>query len=308
MKKFIKYCILFLMPIGLSAVLFEIFLRQIPNPYTYKYEWMQEHADEVETLVFGSSHAMYGIRPEYLSGKAFNLAFESQVLAYDDFLLEYSAPKYKKLKTVILPISYFTFFLRFEDEPHWYKARYHHIYMDCKIHPYSLRYNFELGHYMTAKKKFYDFVKKVRDNKPMLIIDQYGWGTIYKHNPARVKIWSKPTNGKKIWETAKDWSHVDEIMVSFERIAEFCKSRNIQLVLITTPTWKSYYENLDKAQLEKMYDLIHEECEKYHLVYLDYLRDSRFTETDFHDVSHLSDVGAAKFTKILNEDIRNIGE
>ena len=40
-----------------------------------------------------------------------------------------------------------------------------------------------------------------------------------------------------------------------KELANFCKKRNIQLILVTTPCWHSYYDHLDKKQLAKMYEL-----------------------------------------------------
>jgi hypothetical protein len=40
--------------------------------------------------------------------------------------------------------------------------------------------------------------------------------------------------------------------------------------------------------------------------YVDYLKDHRFEANDFYDSNHLSDVGAIKFTKILDNDINSL--
>ena len=88
-------------------------------------------------------------------------------------------------------------------------------------------------------------------------------------------------------------------------IAEFCKKRNIQLILITTPCWHSYYERLHQDQLTKMYEITHRFQKEYDLLYFDYLKDPRFHIKDFYNNSHLSDIGAIKFTEILNEDIKS---
>lgn len=88
-----------------------------------------------------------------------------------------------------------------------------------------------------------------------------------------------------------------------EQIIKLCKEKEIRLVLITTPCWHSYYDNLSDNQLNKMYSIIHELQQKYDLPYFNYLKDKRFTEEDFFNGSHLSDVGEKKFTIILNKDI-----
>ena len=53
-----------------------------------------------------------------------------------------------------------------------------------------------------------------------------------------------------------------------------------------------------------MYELTRQFQQANNLIYLDYLKDPRFIANDFFDSNHLSDIGAEKFTKILNEDIK----
>jgi len=86
-------------------------------------------------------------------------------------------------------------------------------------------------------------------------------------------------------------------------IALFCQNKGIRLILVTTPAWHDYYDKLDQEQLLKMYELTHKLQKEFNLPYLDYLKSPLFGEDDFFDADHLSDVGAEKFTKILNRDI-----
>ena len=91
-----------------------------------------------------------------------------------------------------------------------------------------------------------------------------------------------------------------------KELVDFYKSRNIQLVLITTPCWYSYYDNLNKEQLDKMNELTNRFKNEFDVPYFDYLKDPRFEADDFYDSNHLSDVGAIKFTKILDNDINSL--
>lgn len=91
------------------------------------------------------------------------------------------------------------------------------------------------------------------------------------------------------------------------KIADFCRKRHLELVLVTTPAWHSYYENLDPIQAEMTDSLIGVLRDQYGLHYLDYMRDKRFTADDFYDADHLSsDVGARKFTDILIRDLSTL--
>ena len=278
-------------------------LRQVPNPYKYKFEWMQKNAEDVEVLVLGSSHTFYGIRPEFLDGKAFNLANGSQGTKEDLFLLEYWADRYKKLQTVIYPISFTTWFVEqeLEDNIEAYRCRYYTIYMDCNLYPALPYYNFELADYRTAKEK----TTKLFSSEKDLGYDEYGWGTTYKLSKKKMNMWNDGTEAEAAVRrhTAKTWDHIDRNYARMKKLANFCKKRNIQLILVTTPCWHSYYDHLDQKQLAKMYELTNRYVEESGAIYLDYLKDPRFEADDFFDSNHLSDIGAIKFTKILNEDI-----
>lgn len=89
-----------------------------------------------------------------------------------------------------------------------------------------------------------------------------------------------------------------------KEIADFCRDHNIRLILVTIPCWHSYNDKLDKNQINTMYQLIHQLQQEYGLIYLDYMRDERFEADDFYDSNHLSDQGATKFSKILDEGIK----
>ena len=64
----------------------ECYVRRLPNIYKYKNEWMEQHAEEVETLIVGNSFAMNGIIPDSIGRNSYNLAFGGEPLIYDHFL------------------------------------------------------------------------------------------------------------------------------------------------------------------------------------------------------------------------------
>ena len=304
MKKFLKYGIFFVLPLIVALIPLEYLIRQVPNPYKYKYEWMQKNAEDVEILVFGSSHTFYGIRPEFFEGKAFSLANVSQGLRQDLFLLEYWADRYKKLKTVICPISFYSWFshgLEYGSES--YRCRYYKIYMDCDLYPDLSLYNLELSDFRTAKGK----IAKLFSSNEDPGYDKYGWGNTYKLSKKSIIKWNDGTEAEAAIKrhTAKSWDYLDLNYARMKELVDFCKSRNIQLVFITTPCWYSYYDNLNKEQLAKMYELTNRFKNEFDVPYFDYLKDPRFEADDFYDSNHLSEIGAAKFTKILNEVIRS---
>ena len=90
------------------------------------------------------------------------------------------------------------------------------------------------------------------------------------------------------------------------KIIALCKKNNINIVYITTPTDKSYYENLNKIQIEKtiktITDLVKNNSNCY---YLNLLNSEKFTKEDFYDADHLNEIGAKKLSLLLNAEINS---
>lgn len=296
MKKFLKYILLFFLPFIATLIPLEFILRSVPNLYNYKYEWMQKNAEDVEILIFGSSHTNLGVNPKYIDGCAFNLAFPSQGWDIDVYLLNKWADRYKNLRLVVVPISYSSWF-RGETEKRNYK-----LYMDYDMFPGFSLFDLEFSSFWTAKEKFVRW----KNNDNSFVCDEYGFNA-HKLEKKNKKRWENKSYATDVIKshTANDWSNIEQNKGYLESMAEFCEKRNIKMILVTTPCWHDYYDNMNKKQYAKMKELTQEFLKKHHVLYFDHLKDSRFVADDFWDIDHLSDVGAEKFTKILNEEIRN---
>jgi len=285
--------------VALSLAIGEWLVRKVPNSFKYKYEWMQQYASEVETLILGSSHAYFGISPSYMKHSGFNLANVSQNLKYDSFLLEQYASDCKSLKQVVLTISYFTLFSPgFEGTKNWWNGINYKVYMNCPYHSDFSKYNFELSHLPVYAGKLRSFFQ----SKSNILCDSLGWGKGYSLR-SKPDLWDSILAEQAVCRhTKQDWDYLDENEGYLNKIAYLCQEHSIQLVLVTMPAWSTYYEKLDKKQLNRMYECINELQNEYGLAYYDYLKDSRFVAEDFYDSDHLSDVGARKFTEILTEE------
>lgn len=303
MKRFIRSLLFLSIPLALTLVLGEWIVRQLPNTYKTKHTWMQQHASEVETLILGSSHTYYGIQPQHLKGCAFNLANPSQNLRYDHFLLTQYAHLYQNLKTVILPISYFSFFDKEyeEDKPFNYLACYYKLYMDCPYHSNLSTYAMELFY---PSSYFGKLQAALLGKAGRINCDSLGWGTNHLLSQKR-STWETIDASQTVCQhTALDWTAETSNINHLHDIISFCEERQIRLILITTPTWHSYYEKLDTNQLSRMYQIMHTFRSMHpSLIYIDFLKDARFQANDFYDSDHLSEYGAAKFTHILADSI-----
>ena len=80
MKIFIKKIAIFLILITSIAVISEFLLRRIPNDYSYKRAYLDVQSEDVEILIFGSSHSFFGIDPSYFSDRCFNASHVSTII------------------------------------------------------------------------------------------------------------------------------------------------------------------------------------------------------------------------------------
>ena len=122
----------FLQDIGLFAIVALIFFgalewgaESIPNSYTYKREYIEQHGAEIQTLILGSSNAYDGLNPSVMP-QAFNLANSSQTLEDDYRLLERYIDDIDSLQTVIVGLGYHSLGAVTEDN----RRTYYTIYMD----------------------------------------------------------------------------------------------------------------------------------------------------------------------------------
>lgn len=79
-------------------------------------------------------------------------------------------------------------------------------------------------------------------------------------------------------------------------------------MLVTTPTYKTYFEKINKKRWGDTLEKLGYFQTKYDIQYFNYLTDQRFSIKDFQDNDHLNSRGAEKFSTIINNEIlkRNI--
>lgn len=170
--------------------------------------------------------------------------------------------------------------------------------MDCDYHSDFSKYNLELSHPAVFRGKLKSKFFNTENN----ICDSLGWGT--NHSLAsRSSTWETLYAISAAKRHTTDWAYLDKNISYFKKIVSYCRTHSLSLVLLTTPTWHTYYENLNKKQLDKMYSTIAQMQKEYDLPYYDYMRDSRFTNKDFYDGDHLNEFGATKFSRMIKQEI-----
>jgi len=306
MKRLLIQVFIFLTPLAILAIGVESFVRTIPNSYRFKKEWMDNNCQKVKTLILGNSHLNSAIIPSQMES-AFNLTNSSQSLEYDSWLLSCYIKNCPNLETVLLSLDYHNlFYTEYEkaNDKNNCLPIYYHIYMDYPKHVCLPKYCLELScpRFLCGKVEDY-IISRLKRTTYDFRCDSLGrFGSNLKNQRLMHERFIK----KDIIRTSK--IEVGNAVVQnteyINKIVNTCKSRKIRLVLISTPFWHVYNENIDTKRLSEFYLFANYIKSKYKVEYYDFRDDDRISYNGdfFKDSHHLSDFGADKFTKMLKTE------
>ena len=302
MKRFNFKLFFFILPIIIFAFLLEFALRMIPNDYVYKKELLDKGAHQIETLILGNSHIYTGLNPTYLENKnAFNAAYFSQTLYFDNEIFKKYQDQTPQLKTVIISVSYASLFYTFG-----YAGDYF-LYWDFDVE--SMKF-FDKTEILGMGKTFSANMKRVfryyiKRESP-ITSTELGWGNFYKSEESKNLLETGKETAKK-HEKNMDLKMVDTNVDLINSIINTCKQRNIHVLLITMPTYQSYRDNINNEYLNIALTTAgniaqkHENC-----TYLNLHEDASFVVEDFYDGDHLNDIGAKKLSLLVNKTLDEI--
>lgn len=304
MNHFLKKISLFLLPIFFLMIGMEVLLQNIPNDYKLKRTYLDTNAQDIEILILGSSHSFYGLNPEYFNANTFNASHISQSFSYDYAILEKYERQFSNLKTIILPVSYFSFFETLENGVESWRNKNYAIYYDINlvnsIWEYSEIFKNRLD--INIKRLISYYLKK----ESSITSSSLGWGINYDKNPdINLDVSGKNTSKKHTINLEK--TETKEIIQLNKKllhhINDWCLTNDIELLLFTPPAYKSYRTHLDKKQLELTYQFIDEICHE-NCNYINLIDHIEFKVEDFYDSDHLSHKGAKKLSRLINNDLK----
>ena len=303
MGKFILRATIFIIPLIAILVGLEYIAQTTANSYRYKDEFITNNCDSINTLILGSSHTFYGVNPKYLENKSFNLANVSQDLKFDYYLLDRYIEKCKNLKTLVVPISYFTLYetpLNKGEEK--FRVKFYEHYMGYNDTILNLFEKLEIYDINIFQEKIGKYFNELCDKECDYGYDNNGWATGYKESKIDENIENDAI--KTVARHApKGNYYIDENKEYLIQIAKLCHEHNVRLFFISTPTLPAYYNKIDKPRWNYTKSVVNDICIEYNASYFNYLDDDRFETSDFFDIDHLCHKGAEKFSKILREDI-----
>lgn len=302
MGKFIKNVLIFFLPIILLGSSMEILLRRIPNDYAYKANYLDENSKNIKVLFLGSSHAYYGINPNYIPENSFNASYVSQSLSYDYEILEKYRNRLDSLEYIVIPISYFSLFFDLGSSSESWRTKNYSLYYG--ITSSNISDYFELLSNKTdinvERIKLYYWLGQTN-----ISCSELGWGlgfNLKNRSKSRQDLIESGQVAAERHYTVSSETNLSGNLDILNEFIQYASEKSVQIIFYTPPAYYSYIENLNKIQLDYTITTMTQLDEKYQNVnYVNYLNDTSFTEIDFFNADHLDELGAEKLTKKIGE-------
>ncbi len=283
----------------------EYLIRQTPNDYKAKSEFLNKNGNKIQILALGSSHGLNDIDPEYFSRYAFNAANVSQSLDIDSKILKKHEDKLTSLQYILIPVSYHSLFGTMKTGIETWRQKYYNIYYDIDIERNPLKVN-ELFS-CTMKHNIYRLrMYYIKDYPTDLHITELGTERMRVNNDTTRFIKNSEAAAKR--HTSEDLNHQFEENVGYlKEIIETGNKIGAKIIFFTPPFHKVYRDLLSKEQLNKLYTLMNELKDDNKVFYYNFINsDDKLDFNDFTNGDHLSYLGARKFTLELDSIINSI--
>ncbi len=301
MRRLFLKAFLLLLPFAVILAFIEVRLRQLPNSYAATKSELDKKQAEVEILVTGASHAMNGVTPEALSRPAFNIANGSQSVHYDTELVMKYAESMPKLKLVVFAISYHSLEYKLSNSiERWRSGFYRQVY---GIPGEDGDSRFQLTDYSyialyTPKEAFRQALGPLAG---VNVVNASGERAINKTEMEVSDDFGR--RRVKLHETQMRPIDIADNVSALERACTRLEEKKVAVIFITIPAHRSYYQWINQDNYQRMQQTMNQIAGNCRAPYMNYFYDKRFADDDFVNSDHLNEKGAAKFTKILDEDV-----
>ena len=296
MRRFVKKCIYFLLSLLPLLLLLEWAVVRIPNSYSYKYDYVKNYGDSLETVAVGYSQIYDGFMSQEYEEHTFSLANSAQYILENYYLLEELLPYMPNLKTVIMAIGYTD--VLSEEREWWFEERsvfyreYMNLWFDGHL---PVSYWFECFNPAQAIDKARTYYLNHED---IVKCDSLGMQHLKRHkgklnsdNHHHLRTYTCPPESEHYYIRSE--AHLIKLI-------EMLDKRGVELVLVSPPHhWGDFQYN--EEQMKFLNEYTSQLTEEYHVRYFNMHFDEDFNEDDFHNEAHLCEEGAVKFTRKLHQ-------
>ncbi|WP_373524254.1 hypothetical protein [Aquiflexum sp.] len=298
MKKGILHLMIFSIPVFLGLVVIEMALRNVPNTYKLKNDYLIENSNEIEVLILGNSQTFYGLDPQFISAKAFNAAHISQLFSQDKQLWEKYFPNMPKLKYLVISFSIQSFYDQGGDLPFIHKNY-------VLYYGFSNQIGWKYGLELTAlpmRANLIRLIKNIQDGEIDYPSSPLGFGLGYKTGGSiNLETNAKEAIARHLLLNGKI---IEEELKALEAIVRSASQKEIQTILLATPVSKQYYSFVPQTVIQEVENIASMLSENNQLVtYMNWNQHPDFRDKDFYDADHLNDAGARKLSLLLDKEL-----
>lgn len=297
MKRFLQHIALYVLPLLIIAVTLEFVAETIPNSYTYKRDYMEQHGGLIQTLILGSSNAYDGLNPSILP-HAFNLSNSSQTLEDDYRLLAKYIDSVDSLQIVFVGLGYHSLEATTEDN----RRTYYTIYMDLYPRWPLSKYSFEVCNPDMLIKK----IIKYAVSRDVTRCDSLGQRVGHTREAAEsgAEWWNKDVQSLVDNDKFDILNHKLEIAnnISYLRaIVDLCNVHNVLPVVVQMPVMEEYKRLLPKEQVALMEDVLQSLDDS--AICID-ASEWPIPEDGWYNATHLTKEESVEFTNKLYVEIK----
>ena len=266
--------------------------ESIPNSYTYKRDYIEQHGTQIKTLILGSSNAYDGLNPSVLP-HAFNLANSSQTLKDDYRLLAKYIDSMDSLQTVIVGLGYHSLGATTEDN----RRTYYTIYMDLYPRWPIGKYSFEVCNSEMLIKK----IIKYAVSRDVTRCDSLGQRVGHTKQAAQsgAEWWNKDmlslVENDKL-QIADCRLEIEENTRYLHAIVDLCNAHNVQPVIVQMQVMEEYKRMLPVEQVDLYNEVLHELDSE--AVCID-ASEWKILDDGWYNATHLTKEASESFTKEL---------
>lgn len=300
-KKILLYSVVVVLIV--CVILFflaESFYQKTPTNYNYKHEQLVKNYASAQTLVFGDSHAFYGLNPSFLKTKTLNVSNNFQPIYIDKLLFEKHVDSFPQLKNIILTVTEGNLNESYSNNLKNLKY-YYANQMDLEI-PKESSFNFKANSLVFTKSitETYKLYKSVQKGKTFVTSLPNGFTTLNaKENSVKDLELSAQNKLKNSKKTSLD---ISKNIERLQAIINSCKAKRIQVYLVSFPLSNAYLKGLDTEQLKAVQIATQTLAgQNSNANYINFLDNQFFENSDFFDANHLNSKGAEKCTKLISE-------
>ncbi|MBQ2164435.1 MAG: hypothetical protein II445_08030 [Muribaculaceae bacterium] len=312
MKRFLKKILIYSIIVMVIFIAYEVALLFVPNEYSYKKNYIEDHKHELKVLVLGNSHLADCIDPSLLGDSIFNAAQPGRSVYYDLQLLKEYIGQMPQLECVILPLSvdYYYWGHRFEKEHEPKFTTYR-----CMYHKY-MGYTYEdkeWWHWSEILSSFYNHPARLVDAlyKPLTdltMCDSLGV-EIDASIDTRKDDWYNqqlPSDTPLNDSTKLHLYYVNNLRI-YGEIVMLARAHKTRLIFLAMPIYKTARQRINSYQLHEL-DLFVQRIKRFNpnIEFYNFIDAPGYTEQDYYNSIHLNNThGARKFAPTLKRILNN---